>query len=89
MCRYLHSSLLREATTTEEWLQEAKSLEESEEKQRRRAERSSLGSLDTWRRTSGDAQQTPRETVLAAAGGGDLGPTLVTPTLLLLLHWSL
>lgn len=34
---------------TEEWLQEAKSLEESEEKQSWWTERKSLGSLDTWR----------------------------------------
>lgn len=34
---------------TEEWLEEAKSLEESGEKQSWWAERRSLGSLDTWR----------------------------------------
>lgn len=60
VCTYLHSSLLREVTTTEELLEEAKSLEESEEKQRRLAERSSLGSLDTWR-TNRDAQKTQSE----------------------------
>lgn len=34
--------------TTEEWLEEAKSLEESEEKQSWLAEDSSFVSLDTW-----------------------------------------
>lgn len=33
---------------TEEWLEDAKSLEESEEKQSWRAEERTLGSLDTW-----------------------------------------
>lgn len=33
---------------TEEWLEEAKSFEESDEKQSWWAERRSFGSLDTW-----------------------------------------
>lgn len=44
----MHSSWSRVTTTTEEWLEEANSLDESEEKQSWWAERSSFGSLDTW-----------------------------------------
>lgn len=47
--RYLHSVWPRATTTTEEWLEDAKSLEESGEKQSWWADRRSLGSLDTWR----------------------------------------
>ena len=49
--RYLHSDWLRATTTTEEWPEAAKSLEESGEKQSRCTEQRLLGNLDTWKET--------------------------------------
>lgn len=49
----LHSEWPRSTTTTDDWLVEAKSLEESEEKQSCTAECSAFGKLDTWREEGG------------------------------------
>lgn len=53
VCTYLHSSWLRATTTTEEPPEEAKSLDESEEKHKRVAPHSSFGILDTYRKKGG------------------------------------
>ena len=48
VCTYLASDLLRAKTRTDDWLKEAKSLEESAEKHSWLAQRRTFGSL-TWK----------------------------------------